>query len=291
MSDQTLAPGLARAHALLLASRPEDALRELATLPAAEAISPRAFELRSAAFVYLDRWEEAADSARRGLASGGPDPDLLRLLAQAERELGHLDVAERALLDGLAMAPTDIDLLCGYAQLCIAAQQLDKAGKLVERALAQQPNASVVYATRVQLAYAQGKDRAAQQIAREYVAEYPESATANALLGGMSAVRGQINAADAGLRQAVAAEPTVIQFAEMAMETRIAKHPLMWPVRPFIRFGPIKTWLAAIAIIYGLRALRLPGLSLTFGVFWLLLCVYSWVVPPLVRRWVTRHWR
>jgi hypothetical protein len=32
-------------------------------------------------------------------------------------------------------------------------------------------------------------------------------------------------------------------------------------------------------------------LSVAFALFWALLCVYSWVVPPLVRRWMLRHWR
>ncbi|HZN76093.1 MAG TPA: hypothetical protein VFC00_31060 [Micromonosporaceae bacterium] len=283
--------GLERAQALLLANRPEDVLRELAVLPATDAVSARAFHLRCAALVQLNRWTEAAEAARHGLTAGGPDPDLLRLLADAEQELGNLEVAERAALDGLALDPQDIDLLCCYARICMAAGQVDKAGKLVERAAAIQPNAAVVYGARVQLAFSRGDDRTAQRIAREFVAEYPESAAAHALLGGTSALRGQVNAADSGIRQAVAAEPTVDDYAQLAMETKLAKHPLLIPVRPFVRFGPVKTWIAAVIVLFGLRALGLYTLLLVFSLTWIALCVYSWVVPPLVRRWVTRRWR
>jgi hypothetical protein len=64
----------------------------------------------------------------------------------------------------------------------------------------------------------------------------------------------------------------------------------MLPVRPFIRFGPLKTWLAALVVIYGLRLAGLPILAVAAGLIWALLCVYSWVVPPLLRRWMRRHW-
>lgn len=289
--ERLISPAIQRAHSLLAVGRPEEALRELATLPAAESISGPAFFLRCAAHLQLERWAEAAEAARHGLAAGGPHPGLLRMLAEAERELGNLETAERAVLDGLALDPHDVDLLCSYARLCLSVGQLDKAGKLVERALAQEPHAPGVYATRVHLAYARGDDRAAQKIAREFVAHYPENAAAHALLGGMSAMRGQVKAADSGMRQAVAADPMTVSYAEAAMETKIARHPLMLPVRPFVRFGPIKTWIAAIAIIYGLRMLRMPVLSFVFAMGWIGLCVYSWVVPPLVRRWMTRRWR
>ena len=32
------------------------------------------------------------------------------------------------------------------------------------------------------------------------------------------------------------------------------------------------------------------ALSFAFAMFWLGYCVYSWVIPPLVRRWTNRKW-
>ncbi|MFG1606543.1 tetratricopeptide repeat protein [Actinoplanes sp. NPDC049265] len=280
-----------RATALISAGRPEQALAELTRLPASDAISARAHYLRCVALANLERWPEAAESARQGLTAGGPDADLLRLLGRAEQEMGNLPVAERALLDGLALAPSDPDLLCAYARLCIADNQIDKAAKLVDRAAAQDPHSPTVYATRVQLAYARGDDRAAQRIAREFVAAYPENPAAHALLGGTSAARGHVGDAYSGLRQAAASAPDEQAYAESALEARIASHPLLVPIRPIMRFGPLKTWIAAIVIIYGLRAIGLGALSAVFAGLWLILCVYSWVVPPLVSRWMKRHWR
>jgi hypothetical protein len=82
-------PVLARAEALLLTSRPREALAELATLPPAEAVGVPATQLRCAALGQLDRWQEVVEAASAGLAASGPDPDLLRHLGRAEHRLGH----------------------------------------------------------------------------------------------------------------------------------------------------------------------------------------------------------
>jgi tetratricopeptide (TPR) repeat protein len=274
-----------------MAHRPADALSELSSLSAGEATSPAAFYLRAAALNTLERWSEAAQAARAGLEAGGPKPELLGQLSQSLRNLGDLPGAERAILDALALAPTDVDHLCAYARLCTDAGQLAKAAKLVDRAAAEAPEAAVVYASRIRLALAQGRDAEAQRISKAFVAAYPESPAAHAALGGTSAVRGQVKHAYAGLRQAAAGAPTEHEFGEAAMEARMATHPLLWPLRPIERFGAIKVWLVVIAAIFGLRVIGLTPLAAALGLFWLVFCVYSWVVPPLVRRVMMRRWR
>lgn len=282
--------GLARAQALLAAHRPADALTELATLPAAEALGSTAAKVRCYALIQLGRWEQAGTAARAGLADNGPDPDLLYVVGRAEHEAGHLETAERALLDGLALAPHDVDLLCAYALLCAGANQPDKAAKLVERALATEPYAPAVFSARIQVAHARGDDKEAQRVAQEFVAAYPDNPAAHALLGTTSAIRGRVGPAYEGLRQAAASAPGEQAYAESAMEMRIATHPLMLPIRPLLRFGPLRTWVVAIVLIYGLRLVGLSALAAVVAVVWLLFCVYSWVVPPLVRRWMRRNW-
>ncbi|MDY7087426.1 MAG: hypothetical protein SYR96_20190 [Actinomycetota bacterium] len=283
-------PVLHRAQALLATGRAEQALTELSTLPANEVTGSSAMQLRCAALSRLDRWAEVGEAARAGLAANGPDPDLLLWLGRAEHEAGRDEAAERALLDGLALAPDDVDLLCAYADLCAANGQLDKAGKLAGLAAAQAPQAPVVYATRIQVAHARGDDREAQRISREFVGVHPGNPVAHALLGGTSAARGHVDTAYEGFRQAAAARPSEAVFAESALELRVARHPLMLPLRPVLRFGALKTWLAAVACILLLRAAGLPVLAGLLGLTWLVFCVYSWVVPPLVRKWVRRGW-
>ncbi|MBE1487090.1 tetratricopeptide repeat protein [Plantactinospora soyae] len=283
-------PVLARAEALLLADRPQEALAQLSRLPADEAVGVPPTLLRCAALGRLDRWSDVVTAASAGLAAAGPHPDLLWHLGRAEHRLGRPQVAERALLDGLAQAPHDVDLLCTYADVCAADGQVEKAAKLVERAAALEPEEPIVYATRVQVAFASGNDRAAERISREFVAAHPEHPAAHALLGGTSAARGRIGMAYESYRQAVASMPAEQAFAESALELKIEQHPLMLPIRPMLRFGPLKVWVAAIVLIFGLQTVGLPTFAGVAGLMWMLLCVYSWVVPPLVRRWLRRNW-
>lgn len=275
---------------LLSADRPEDALRELAALPASDAISAEAHTLRAYALVNLDRWPDAALAAREGLAAGGPDPTCCACWAAPGRRWAGCERPSGRCWTAWRWRPNDADLLCAYARLCLADQQVDKVAKLVERAAAQEPHSPSAYATRVQIAYARGDDRAAQRIAREFVAEYLENPAAHALLGSTSAARGQVRDAYSGLRQAAANAPDEQVFAESALEAKIASHPLLAPVRPVMRLGPL-TWIAAIVIIYGLRAVGLTVLAAVVGLLWLVFCVYSWAVLPLVSRWVKRRWR
>jgi tetratricopeptide (TPR) repeat protein len=289
MTTSPDAQGLARASALLDANRPEQALGELARLPAAVAVSPLAFELRAIALLRLERWGEAADAAARGLAAGGPDPDLFGHLGAALQELGDYAGAERALLSGLAQAPNDATPLCRYALVCLRVGQVDKADQLLARAAAQSPHAPSVYATRIQLAYARGDDRGAQRLSAEFLAEYPEHPMALAMHGATAGNRGHVVPAYSSLRQAVAAEPTDRDYAEAAWDAKVNAHPLLAPLRPLFRLGPVKTWLIAIAVIFGLRAVGLTVLAGVAGLCWLLYCVYSWTAPALVRRLVRRR--
>lgn len=172
------------------------------------------------------------------------------------------------------------------------AGQLEKAAQLVQRAAAQDPEDELVYATRVRMAYAQGKDREAQRLSQEFLAAHPEDPVAHARLGSTSAARGQVSPAYAGLRQAAGAVPANRELAEAALEGRIASHPLLLPIRPVARIGPVKVWLAAVAVLVGGGALGLPApVMLVLAGTWVGFVVSSWVVPPLVGWWLRRRWR
>jgi tetratricopeptide (TPR) repeat protein len=274
--------------ALIEAGRPEHAIEELSRLPAFLADEQVAFALRAEAFLQLARFADAADAARRGLAVGAPDPELLGMLGSALQELGDYPGAERAMLDGLALAPTDVNLLCRYSMLCMAVGQSDKAAGLLAAAMEENPEAPLVYVTRIDLAYARGQDREAERISREFLGLYPNHPLALALHGRSASVRGRVGSAYGSFRQAIRESPGDAQIAEAAWVTRINAHPLLWPLRPLYRFGTMKTWLFSIALIFGLRALGYTPAAFIWSVSWALYCVYSWVAPSIVRRLIGR---
>jgi hypothetical protein len=88
----------------------------------------------------------------------------------------------------------------------------------------------------------------------------------------------------------VAREPADRDLADAAAEARLWAHPLLVPLRPIARLGMFKSWAIAVGIMLTLRAVGLPLVAALFSLAWFLLCVYSWVVPPLLRRWLRRRW-
>jgi tetratricopeptide (TPR) repeat protein len=278
---------IAKAWALLEADRAEQALAELSRLSSGEAVSPAAFQLRGHALIRLERWNEVEDNARRGLAETGPNPVLLGQLGSALTEAGQYANAEKALLDALALAPLDIDLLCDYSRLCLNAGQADKAKQLWQRAASLDPHHRAVLVTRVLLAIGAADDREAQRASDAFLAEYPADPVALALQGQVAQMRGR--SGYGSIRQAVAADPTDRDYADLAWEAKFHKHPLMLPLRPLFRLGTVKSWLLAVGVIFGLRLIGLSTLSFLAAMAWIALCAYSWIVPPLVRKWVFRR--
>jgi tetratricopeptide (TPR) repeat protein len=270
--------------------RPERALAELDGLAGDAALDVRAYVIRGSALHQLDRNAEAIGVLQDGLNRHGPFQPLLQLLGYALRGEGRLAEAEAAFLQGLSLDPLDPDLLIGYARVCLAAGQAEKADALVERAASQAPDSVVVSAARAEVAYALGNDRDMHRHSVEALSHDPEDPHARALHGHASMLTGDSLSGYNSLRSAAASRPGDADLRAAAREARLFNHPLMLPLRPFARLNPLVVWIGAVAVIYGLRIAGLGQLSFVFAMAWLAFCIYSWVVPPIVRSWLRRKW-
>lgn len=265
--------------------------RALETLDRASGVpaDAAAHALRGLALHDLGRYADAARVARAGLAREPESLPLLRLLCDAEARLGNLAEAERAILAALRLAPDEPRLLCRYAHLVAGAGQADKARRLVEEAARLAPDDPAVLRARVALSYVGGDDRATAARSRDLLARDPDDEYGHRMLGAALSSRGAVTQAERHLRTAARFDPADPDLAEATRATRLAAHPLLWPLRPLRRFGVIPVWLGAIAIIFGLRSLGLQPVAAVVGLAYFLLCVYSWVVPPLLRWWLDRR--
>ena len=269
---------------------PERTLDEVQGLSGDTALDYRAYLFRGAALHALDRNAEAIDVLRDGLTRHGPFLPMLQVLGSSLRSDGRLPEAEAAFLQGLSLDPNDPDLLIGYAFVCLAAGQAQKASALVERAASQAPESAAVSAARAQVAFALGNDRDMRRHSTEALSRNPEDPDARALYGTASMLTGDSRSGYSSLASAAASQPGDADLRAAAREARLINHPLLLPLRPFARFNPLVVWIGAVAIICGLRAAGLAPLSFAFAMIWVAFCVYSWVVPPLVRRWLNRKW-
>ena len=62
----------------------------------------------------------------------------------------------------------------------------------------------------------------------------------------------------------------------------------MWPLWPLYRLGVVKFWVLGVGGIFLLGAVAPPAITFAWIVVYLFIVAYSWVAPPLIRRWVLR---
>jgi tetratricopeptide (TPR) repeat protein len=265
--------------------RPQEALAQLATLDAETATGSEARRLRGFAFLGIEDFDRAAEEAGDGLRDDPGAVDLLFLLSVAEERRGRLAQAEAAILSALEQDADDPELLCQYADVLMRGGQLDKAGRVLDVAASSDPDSPDVLAARQSLAYLRGDNREAKRLSEELLAIDPESIRAHRMLGVFDLNHGRAAAAAQRFGEAVRQDPTDERYAADAREARaMATNPLWWPSLFFARFGVVGSWVGAMAVIFGLRAAGMTTAAGIAAIAWFVLCVWSWVVPPILNR-------
>lgn len=287
--SETALQALQLANHYLSIDQPQRALETLARADEGLLDSALYWELRSRALRSLERHAEAGQAAARGLAVDGEDVDLLRLRADSLAELGQLPEAERAILRALALQPEDVELLCSYALIVARGDQVEKATRLAERAAAIEPDSRRVEATRLVLAHLRGEGRRVREHARALLADAPDDAGSHYAAGFAESRHGGPDAAARHFRAAARLDPSDTDYASAAREARYAAHPLLWPLRPFEKLGVAGSWLAAIGAILALQLTGFETAAAAGALAYVGLCLYSWVVPPLLRAWLRRR--
>jgi predicted Zn-dependent protease len=245
--------------------------------------------LRGQAQYDLDRYAEAAEAARNGLAREAESVPLLYLLGNSEARLGNLSAAEQALLTALRLQPEDPGLLCRYALLVAQAGQLDKAERLMQEAARIDPDHFGVLHARMLISFLRGDDKRALSEGQDVLTKYPESQYGHYMLGQVMLEQRQIGQAGRHLRNAARLDPSDADIVESAREARFYTHWTLWPLHQAHRIGRIRLWLIAVALIIGLPAIGLPEVAAVFMIAYFAFVVYSWTYPPLLKRWLRRR--
>jgi tetratricopeptide (TPR) repeat protein len=276
--------GFTNAQHLLSLGRVSEALAELDKDFDSE--DPMFWWLRALALYYSGGIDDAMAAVRSGLRV---DPDsslLLELLAQCHLSRHDLAAAEEAVLAALRVDAEDADLFALYAQIVAAAGQTEKARKLIAQARRIDPEHAGAVRVEAALAASRFDHHETLLRGRELLSIDPEDSRAHLLTGEVLHNRGDVDDAAEYLRTAVVSDPTDELAAEIARENLIWRHPLMWPLLPAKKFGAAKVWIAGIVVLLLARTMRNNTITLTLACVWIAYCVYSWVVPPIVRRLV-----
>lgn len=279
---------LTLAHHYAQIGQPQRVLTTLEQIESLETID--AWVLRSAALYDLERYREGAEAARRGLALEPEHVGLLDVLGINLIEAGDLEGAERALLAALDAWPDDPDLLCHYALACARAGQDRKAVKLVERAAELEPDSVDVLRVRAQVAHLAG-DPKAQAYAEELLVREPEDRGGHILRANAFVERNDIRSAVRHFEEAARLDPSDREIAYVTRHNRALTHWSQLPIYPILRFGPLRVWVAWIAIVVVTTASGQTWLLAILVPVYLFMVVCSWTLAPLTRWWMQRRIR
>jgi tetratricopeptide (TPR) repeat protein len=188
------------------------------------------------------------------------------------------------LLAALEAEPDDVHLLCTYADALMRGGQLGKARGVLDLAERSDPDAAIVLRLRLNLAYLTGDEEEARALAEELLSRDADDYQGQVTLGSLDAEKVRLRSAERRFGSAIRTDPTNPGVARSARIVRTMRGPLYWPLLPFERFGAGPSWLAAVALILGLRAAELEGAATIAALVWLALCVYSWTVGPMLLR-------
>lgn len=245
--------------------------------------------LRTLALFDLKRTDEALEAAQKGLALFPEETLLLYLLACCFQRRHALDRAEQAILAALRIEPENPSFLCRYAQILCAAGQLAKAQALLDTAEKIDPEAEEIAKVRWLLSYLQGMDRNMDEQSRKLLESNPEDSLAQALAGQAHLLNHRYRKGKRLLSLAVQANPADMDVAEVARGARVLNHWLLVPLWPMARLGPAVCWFLGAGSAIVLAMLGFEQTAGVWMVFYVVYCVYSWIVPPLVERHLSRR--
>ncbi len=272
----------------LCIGHPQRTLELLATGSPELASDSQYWYLRGYALLRLNRDVEAEGAVRQGLIAEPESIPLLYVLALALTEQDRLREAEAAILTVLRQEPEAAFALCAYARLVARARQFDKAERLLAAAAALEPGSDNVARSRWYVAYLSGDGNVAVARGREYLALDPESAHAHHALGVSLAADGVTREAARHLRRAVQAAPEERTYARAARTARQGSHWLLLPLWPLQKLGTAGFWLIGIGGMAALRAAGWTEVAAVWIMTYLSICIYSWIVPPVLRWWDRR---
>ncbi|MGH1541087.1 MAG: tetratricopeptide repeat protein [Arenicella sp.] len=206
------------------------------------------------------------------------------LLVESER----YSEAEAIIADLISGSPEDADYLCAYSRLMMQTFYLEKARALCDEALRVSPDHEPAQILNHLLNIIDGKkDQAADDLAI-LVRNNPENERLLGLVANSLVDQKRYSEAQRVAQELIRMDPGDSDYVDMAVSLRTINHWSSWPNWPLNRFGwvaSIVIWLGAIGLIRFMETSNNLWVT-TFVFVYIGWVVYSWVQPPLLKKWL-----
>lgn len=237
-----------------------------------------------------DRNQDALATVRQVLVQE-PENQLARfLLFKLLAEDKKLAEAEKIIVELLREEPEHAPYYGQYAWLMLQAAKFDKAHALASEGWRNDPDDVDCLIAHALCDFIEQPSGATSQALQQLLVHHPQSLQTMALIMVALEDRGDHRAALRIAQEMVRAQPDNRAIIEAAAEMKALTHWSMLPLWPMQRWG----WAASIALwfmmIVTIRVLGpvSPGAVGILAICFLAYVVYSWVWPPILRRWIIR---
>ncbi len=235
---------------------------------------------------FGDDARRAEETVRQVLVASPHHAPARQLLAALLTERNEYADAELLLIGLLREYPESADLYGRYARLMLRTLHLDKAEQLAREGLRYDPENDECLLAAALCDTARGGRR--NEALAKLLQAHPESLSSVHALVVALVDSGRIDEAHRIAQGAMRADPANENLVTLVRELRIQNHWSMKPLWPLQRWGwgaSIAMWIGGIVVIRGL-AKSAPELATPVAFAWLAYAIYSWVWPPLIRRFL-----
>lgn len=282
-------------------ARQAEELLDRRRVPQARALLARAIQshpghpgllLESARADFIENaYGRARDTLSELLAASPYDVGARWLMFLVEMEDGRLPEAEELVLGLLRESPGVAAFWAGYSRLMLRALLFEKARALADEALRLAPeDDSALRAAALCDMVDRPRARDSAAMARLIASDPDDVHTLHLVVVALANAQRQGEARRLA-QELLRAQPDDPQLLSLLQQLRLQTHWTLWPLRPLQRWG----WYASVGLwvfaIVGLQLLQRMAPAATGPATLALLAyvIYSWVWPPLLRRWLERH--
>lgn len=238
-----------------------------------------------------DELESGLALVEQGLAISPKHHGLRHIYFKILAESNLEAEAEGVIIELLSETPADEDYLCDYSRLMLRAFQIPKARKLCDEALRIAPDSDNALTLDYLINVCEGKVDHADKNLEQLVKNSPENEHTLSLIVSNLLNKNRFREAEPVVQELIRISPHEQGYIETAVDIRTVTH---WSSRPlwiFNRFGwsgSIGLWIAVLVLVRVLDSDNSNSTLVTYLIFgYLGLVIYSWVQPPLLKRWLT----
>lgn len=240
---------------------------------------------------YLADDNEAARAALgRVLAQEPRHVNARMLLSQVEQDAGNLARSEELLLDLLREDPAQDLFYALYARLMLRALHFDKAGRLADEALRLDPQSEAGLRARALCDLVMQKSGRTSESLVRLVAGNPNDLHTMHLVAVALVHADRTREAYQLARELLRANPNNAAVLELVRALRMDRHWSLAPLWPLQRWGwagSAGLWLGSLVLLRVLGQVA-PASVGPVATALLVYVAYSWIWPPLLRRWLAR---